>query len=147
MSKITIMKYEHRPFVYIKFRGDLEITDENFEEYKKEYLELLMTCKQNHDKIIPIIDVSSLHLLSTKYITKQMEFNKQIFSLHQKFLHFAIIYTESKTMKNLIKMNMFVEKTAVPVFICRSINKINNIIRQNFNVEFDSSLLFSQQTI
>ncbi len=145
-SNITFIDRTHRPFIYIKFRGDIEITDENFEEYKKEYLELLMTCKQNQDKIIPIIDVSAINILSGKYMTKQMEFNKQLFKLHEKYLHFAIIYTESKVLKNLIKINMFVERTAVPVHICRSISKINKIIEQNYGENFDSSVLISKET-
>lgn len=141
-SKLTTFIFTHRPFIYIQFHN-IPITDENFEEYKKEYLELLLTCKINNDKIIPIINVNNVHPMNTQYVIKQTEFNKKIFHLNQKYLISVFIYCESKIFKELIKINMFIDKTAVPVRICRSIEKLNKSIQDNLNISFNSAMLLN----
>jgi len=142
MTRLATIHEQHRPFVFIEFHN-ISVNDENFEEYKKEYLELLVTCKRNNDKIYLIIDVNQLPALPIPYLVKQTELNKQLFNHHQKYLHCAYIYCKSKIFKKMIEFHLFIEKNAVPVKICRSVEKLNYHIEQNFNVTFDFSLYVS----
>lgn len=144
MGKLVHFNLEHRPFVYLEFQN-IPITDENFEEYKREYLELLFTCKQKSDKIIPIINVNSLPILPIQYILKQKQLNQELFQIHKKYLECVYIYCESKIFKELIHLNMFIEKTAVPIHICRSVVKMNRSIQSILSKTFDTKIFISQK--
>jgi hypothetical protein len=139
MTKLVHFNYEHRPFIYIQFQ-DIPITDENFEEYKREYLELLLTCKKQKDKIIPIIDINYLPILPIPYMMKQTKMNKELFQIHKKYLYRVYIYCKNKIFQEMINMYMFVEKTAVPIHICSSFEKIDESILKEQNITFHSSI-------
>ena len=130
------------PFLYIRFH-DVQVTDENFEEYKREYLEILLDCKKQNKRLISIIDVNHLTNLSIPYMIKQSGLNRELFSIHQKYLIAVFIYCESKIFKELIKMHMLVEKPAVSLQICRSIEKLNSAILQKIDLSFDSKTFIS----
>ncbi len=135
--KLATFDVSQHPFLYIRFHN-VDVTDENFEEYKREYLEILLQCKKQNHQLISIIDVNHLSNLSIPYMIKQSGLNRELYSIHQKYLIAVFIYCESKIFKELIKMHMFVEKPAVPLQICRSIEKLNRAVCDKTNLSFDS---------
>lgn len=140
--KLVSFDLSKPPFLYIRFH-DINITDENFEEYKREYLEILLQCKKKNEMKISIVDINHLSNLSIPYMIKQSNLNRELYSIHQKYLTAVFIYCESKIFKELIKMHMFIEKPAVPLQICRSIEKLNQAITNQTNISFDSKVFIS----
>lgn len=140
--RLATFDVSQHPFLYIRFHN-VEVTDENFEEYKREYLEILLDCKKQNKQLISIIDVNHLTNLSIPYMIKQSGLNRELYPIHQKYLMAVFIYCESKIFKELIKMHMFVEKPAVPLKICRSIEKLNMGIREKLNETFDTKTFIS----
>lgn len=140
--KLATFDVSHHPFLYIRFHN-VDVTDENFEEYKREYLEILLQCKKQNHQLISIVDVNHLSNLSIPYMIKQSGLNKELYSIHQKYLIGVFIFCESKIFKELIKMHMLVEKPAVPLKICRSIEKLNISITEKSNISFDTKTFIS----
>ncbi len=140
LEAATICKI-YKPFVYIKFHN-INLNDEIFENYTKKYLELLIECKKNKEKIYVIIDINEFESLPIPYLLKQAQFNKKIFNYNQKYLHCVYIYCKNKLFKQMIKMYMMVEKTAVPLTIFRSLTKLNSSIKEKWNIDFDSHIFF-----
>lgn len=140
--KLATFDVSQHPFLYIRFHN-VEVTDENFEEYKREYLEILLDCKKQNKQLISIIDVNHLSNLSIPYMIKQSGMNRELYSIHQKYLTAVFIYCESKIFKELIKMHMLVEKPAVPLKICRSIEKLNSGIREKINSPINTETFIS----
>ena len=140
--KLATFDVSQHPFLYIRFLN-VEVTDENFEEYKREYLEILLDCKKQNKQLISIIDVNHLTNLSIPYMIKQSSMNRELYSIHQKYLIAVFIYCESKIFKELIKMHMFIEKPAVPLQICRSIEKLNSGIREKINSQINTETFIS----
>ena len=97
----------------------------------------MLVCKKNKEKIILIIDVNEFAGLPLQYMVKQKEFNKQIFHLNEKYLESVFIYCKNKMMKQMIQMNMMIEKTAAPLYICRSVEKLNRNIEKYTHKTFD----------
>ncbi len=144
MTKLVKFNYHHRPFIYLQFQ-DIPITDENFEEYKREYLELLLTCKKQKDKIIPIIDINLLPILPIPYMMKQTQMNKELFQIHKKYLYRVYIYCKNRIFQEMIQMYMFVEKTAVPIHICNSFQKIDASILKEEEKVFQSAIMIENK--
>jgi hypothetical protein len=136
MNPFSTFISDFRPFLYIRFH-DVNITESMFEEYKENYLKELLVCKKNKEKIILIIDVNEFAGLPLQYMVKQKEFNKQIFHLNEKYLESVFIYCKNKMMKQMIQMNMMIEKTAAPLYICRSVEKLNRNIEKYTQKTFD----------
>ncbi len=136
MNSFSTFVSDFRPFLYIRFH-DVNISESLFEEYKENYLKELLVCKQNKEKIILIIDVNELPGLPLQYMVKQKEFNKQVFHLNEKYVECVFIYCKNKMMKQMIQMNMMLEKTAAPLYICRSVEKLNRSIQKHTKKEFD----------
>ena len=144
MTKLVKFNYHHRPFIYLQFQ-DIPITDENFEEYKREYLELLLTCKKQKDKIIPIIDINFLPILPIPYMMKQTQMNKELFQIHKKYLYRVYIYCKNRIFQEMIQMYMFVEKTAVPIHICNSFQNIDASILKEEERIFQSAIMIENK--
>ena len=140
--KLVSFDVSIHPFIYIRFH-DIEVTEENFEEYKREYLEILLQCKKKNEQKISIVDVNHLSNLSIPYMMKQSKLNRELYSIHQKYLIAVFIYCESKIFKELIQLHMLVEKPAVSLQICRSIEKLNHAIFKKTNHEIDSQVFIS----
>ena len=136
MNSFSTFITDFYPFLYIRFH-DVHISDSLFEEYKENYLKQLLVCKQKKEKIVLIIDVNELPGLPLQYMVKQKEFNKKIFHLNEKYVECVFIYCKNKMMKQMIQMNMMLEKTAAPLYICRSIEKLNRSILKHTKKEFD----------
>ena len=105
--KLVSFDVSIHPFIYIRFH-DIEVTEENFEEYKREYLEILLQCKKKNEQKISIVDVNHLSNLSIPYMMKQSKLNRELYSIHQKYLIAVFIYCESKIFKELIQLHMLV---------------------------------------
>ncbi len=139
LPEAALINLEYKPFVYIRFKN-IQINDEIFENYTRKYLELLLSCKKNKEKIYVIIDINEFETLPLPYLLKQAQFNKKIFKFNQKYLHCAYIYCKNKVFKNMIKMFMMVEKPAVPMRIIRSVSKLNQSILDNYNINVDINI-------
>ncbi len=142
MCVIASFIIDYKPFVFIRFHN-VNITNELFNEYKVEYLNILLNCKKNKEKVYMIIDINEFNSLPIPYLLQQAQFNKKIFHLNQKYLHAAYIYCKSKIFKQIISMYFLVEKNAVPLRICRSITKLNTSIKNHFNIDFDCHVFCS----
>ncbi len=81
------------PFVYVKFIHT-NINDDSFEYYKAEYLKILLRCKEEKQKIFLFYDLNVKEANGTiplSYLPKQIEFNKKIFDLNEKYVKVVIL--------------------------------------------------------
>jgi len=128
------------PIVYLKTINGNNITDESFEEFKKMYLELLVKAKKNNEKMILICNLNTSGSLPLKYIMKQAQFNKEIYKYNKEYVKGVCILCKDKSFKNILNLYFSVAKPAAPFKLCRTYEKSNKYLLENFNVKFDVSI-------
>ena len=126
------------PIVHFKLIGN--INDENFEEYKVYYLNLLIKCKKHNEKIILIADLNSNYEMPMKYIFKLALFNKKIFKFNKLYLNAVLIFSQSKSFKNLLNVYLSMITPSSPYKLCSSFEKINLYLTNNLNIHFDANI-------
>ena len=134
---------EFWPVVYLKVDNSIEITDEIFEEYKKKYLSLLVSCKRAGEKIALICDLNDYNNtenIPIKYIMKQVQFSKETYKFNKEYLNGICILCKSKTFKNILNMYFAFSKPAAPFKLCRSNEKANIFLKDKCKVNFDVSI-------
>jgi len=131
---------EHWPVVYFK-SGTININDENFDEYKKSYLQLLVRCKRNNQQMILICDLNSFNndndAFPIKYFIKQSNFNKEIYDFNKKYLKCVCILCKNKNIKTMLNLYFSVSRPAAPYKLCRSNEKANSYINEKGNINFN----------
>lgn len=141
---------EFWPVVYLKVDNNIELTDELFDEYKKKYLSLLVSCKRLGDKIALIFDLNNynnIENIPVKYIMKQVQFNKEIYKFNKEYLRGICILCKNKTFKNILNMYFAFSKPAAPFKLCRSNEKANIFLQDKCKVNFDVSIFNKSDTI
>jgi hypothetical protein len=126
------------PIVHFKLIGN--INDENFEIYKVYYLNLLIKCKKNKEKIILIADLNSNYDMPMKYIFKLALFNKKLFKFNKLYLNAVLIFSQSNSFKNLLKVYLSMITPSSPYKLCSSFEKINLYLTNNLNINFDVNI-------
>lgn len=138
------------PIVYLKVDNSIEMTDEIFEEYKKKYLSLLVSCKRAGDKIALIFDLNNFNNtenIPVKYIMRQVQFNKEVYKFNKEYLRGICILCKSKTFKNIVNMYFTFTKPAAPFKLCRSNEKANIFLKDKCKVNFDVSIFNKSDSI
>ena len=133
---------ENWPVVYFKFNSN-EINDELFEEYKKYYLNLLVKCKRNDEKMILICDLNYLNMnenFPLKYIMKQSQFSKETYKFNKEYVKCICILCKSKNFKTILNMYFGLAKPAAPFKLCRTNEKANLFIKDKAKIDFDISI-------
>lgn len=141
---------EFWPVVYLKVDNTIEITDEIFDEYKKKYLSLLVSCKRLGDKIALIFDLNNynnIENIPVKYIMKQVQFNKEIYKFNKEYLRGICILCKSKTFKNILNMYFAFSKPAAPFKLCRNNEKANIFLQDKCRLNFDVSIFNKNDTL
>lgn len=134
---------EFWPVVCLKVDNSIELTDEIFEDYKKKYLSLLVSCKRAGDKIALIFDLNNYYNtenIPIKYIMKQVQFSKEIYKFNKEYLRGVCILCKSKTFKNILNMYFAFSKPAAPFKLCRNNEKANIFLQDKCKVNFDVSI-------
>ncbi len=132
------------PFVYVKFIHT-NINDDSFEYYKAEYLKILLRCKEEKQKIFLFYDLNVKEANGTiplSYLPKQIEFNKKIFDLNEKYVKVVSVLSKDIHVRNVLKLSFGCIKNACPFKISSSFEKVSRYLKKNFNTDFDP-LLFS----
>ena len=143
IENIIHFNTEQWPVVYFK-SGNVQINDENFYEYKKSYLQLLVKCKRNNEKMILICDLNSFNndteVLPIKYFMKHSNFNKEMYDFNKKYLKCVCILCKNKNIKTMLNLYFSISKPASPYKLCRSIEKANLFINEKGDINFDISI-------
>ena len=117
------------PSIYIKNNNFLN--DNILEEYKKDYLTILIRCKNNKEKIILFMDIYDKSEIQMPYIKKMTEFHRSIEDYNKLYVEYIYILCKSKIIKNVISMLLSFEKPAVPCKIIRSLDKLETLFYKN----------------
>ena len=142
MNIIIIMvelNTEHWPIVYFRSVNEI-MNDDLFEEYQKVYLNLLIKCKKNNEKMILITDLmnsSNDNNLPIKYLIKQVQFSNKIYEFNKKYLKCVVVLCKNKSFKNLIKLLISLLKQPSPHKICTCYAKANLYLLEKFNINFN----------
>ena len=126
------------PIVYIKNKNSI-ITDEIIEEYKKDYLSVLIRCKNNNEKIYIIINIYFRTDVPIKFMQSISKFNKSIYDYNKKYVNYIYILCESKIFKNVLSMMIAMEKPASPYKIVRSTEKLKKLFHENHGIQLDDN--------
>ena len=137
---ISNFNLDYWPIVYFKSSGN-EINDEIFEEYKKYYLNLLIRCKNNNEKMVLICNLNKLTIYPIEFIMKQAEFTKQIYKFNKEYVRCVCILCKDKNFKNILNLFFTFVKPASPYKLCRSYEKVNKYLFENFNIIFDTNII------
>jgi len=130
------------PIIYLKSYNNY-INDDLFELYKKQYLSLLIKCKNNKEKIILICDLTTLNNcenLPLNYIMKHANFNKEIYKYNKEYVKAVCILCSNSSLKNILNLYFTISKPASPYKIFKNNDKINKYLMDNFNIEFNISI-------
>lgn len=130
------------PIIYFKVCD--EINDENFEEYKVNYLNLLIKSKKNKDKVFLIADLNTEIQIPMKYIFKLATFNKKLYKFNKLYLECVCIFSQSKTFKNILNIYLSLITPSSPYKLCSSFDKINIYLKNNFNLDFNTSVFYDK---
>lgn len=117
-----------------------EVNDENFEQYKVNFLNLLLRCKKNKEKMLLICNLETDITIPMKYVFKLALFNKKIFKFNKLYLQGVCVLSKSKTFKNIFKIYLSLITPSSPYKLCSSYIKINNYIKKEFQINFDTSI-------
>lgn len=129
------------PIIYLRSYNDL-INDNLFEKYKKEYLTILLKCKNNKEKIILIYDLINLNNyenLAIKYIMKYANFNKEIYKFNKEYIKAVCILCNNSGFKNILNLYFTISKPASPYKLCQNYEKATKYLLEKFNVNYDIS--------
>ena len=118
------------PIIYIKNKNNV-LNDSILEEYKKDYLTILIKCKNNKQKIILFMDIYEKSDIQISYIKKMTEFHKSIEEHNKLYVEYMYVLCKSKILKNVISMLLSVETPAVPCKIIRSLDKLESAFMEN----------------
>lgn len=132
------------PMAYVKFTN-CEMTDEIFDEYKRNYLNMLIRCKNNKEKIILICDLDHTQNMPLNYLMKQTQFNKEVEKFNKEYVRCVCIMCKNKGFKNMLNLYFSVSKPASPFKIFRSTEKANKYINDKFNIKFDINKLYDKK--
>lgn len=133
---------EFWPVVYFGFdkNSNPSFDDESFEKYKKSYLELLVRCKRNKEKMIVVCNLTDMNnsdKIPMKYLMKHSQFNKEIYNFNKEYVKGVCILSENKNLKNIINLYFSLAKPAAPFKMCRSFKKGNIFLKEKCNFDFD----------
>jgi hypothetical protein len=127
------------PMVYIKLSEE-NLNDQIFEEYQKNYLNLLIRCKKNNEKMVIITNLTNLtnkNNISMKYMMKQLKFSNKINEFNKKYVKLVIILCHSKSLKSLINTVFSFIKPAAPYKLFINSEKANSYLLDNYSINFD----------
>ena len=136
---ISNFNLDYWPIVYFKSSGN-SVDDESFEEYKKYYLNLLIKCKNNNEKMILICNLNKLTSYPLEFVAKQAEFSKQIFKFNKEYVKCVCILCKDKSFKNILNLFFTFVKPATPYKLCRSFDKVDKYLFEKFNFTFKSNV-------
>lgn len=118
------------PIIYIKNKNNF-LNDEILEQYKKDYLIILIRCKNNKEKIILFMDIYEKTEVQMPYIKKMADFHKSVEEYNKVYVEYIYVLCKSKIMKNVISMLLSVESPAVRCKIIRSLDKLQVSFLEN----------------
>jgi len=118
------------PIIYIKNKNNY-LNDAILEEYKKDFLTILIRCKNNKEKIILFMDIYEKTEVQMPYIKKMADFHKSVEEYNKVYVEYIYVLCKSKIMKNVISMLLSVETPVVPCKIIRSLDKLHSSFLEN----------------
>jgi hypothetical protein len=118
------------PIIYIKNKNNC-LNDGILEEYKKDYLTILIRCKNNKEKIILFMDIYERTEVQMPYIKKMSEFHKSVEEYNKVYVEYIYVLCKSKIMKSIISMLLSVENPSVRCKIIRSLDKLQSAFLEN----------------
>jgi hypothetical protein len=127
------------PLVYF-YIDDNGMNQDDFEEYKKTYLKILVKCKKEKTKIILISDLNNQNKLELKYVMKQAYFNLKIEKFNKLYVRIVCVYLTDKSFKKILNMYFNICKPYCPYKICVSYDLINKFIKETTNEEHDTHI-------
>jgi len=134
----------HWPVVYIEYDSSVEITDDDFEEYKRQYTELLVRCKTEKIQIYIICNIGKALELPMKYVVKQQKLNEELFEYNKQYIKCVCVLVNSMVMKNILKLYFCCSRVASPYKITQNYTKINKYLKEKMNYTFDISVFHTE---
>jgi hypothetical protein len=138
---------EHWPIVYFKSENkekNIDNDNDNFEQYKEFYLNLLIKCKRNKEQMIVICDlmdiISTNNNVPMKYIMKHVKFNKEIYKFNKEYVKGVCILCNNKNIKNILNIYFGMVKPATIIKVFRSYSKANIFIKDILKINFDINI-------
>ena len=123
------------PYIKIKFTNN-DCSDSGFEEHLNNFRNLYKLCEKNKEKMCIIFDLRDVPIGGLKYVSKQVQFNKEIKPLSEKHLEYSFFLT-SKIGKHLLDMVFSFEKPVSPYTIFNKETKLIEFIKN-----YDSTKIY-----
>jgi len=127
------------PLVYF-FVDNNEMNENDFEEYKKTYLKILLKCKKDKCQIILISDLNNQKNLDLKYVMKQAYFNLKIEKFNKLYVKTVCVLLQDSNFKKILNMYFNISKPYCPYKICKSYNIINSFIKDTLDEVYDTNI-------
>ena len=127
------------PLVYF-FVDDNGMNENDFENYKKIYLQILLKCKKENVKIILISDLNNQKKVDMKYVMKQAYFNLKIEKFNKLYVKVVCVYLKDKNFKKILNMYFNICKPYCPYKICNTYESINKFIKCELNEEYNTNV-------
>lgn len=136
---------EDWPIVYFKSENnENNVDNDNFEQYKEFYLNLLIKCKRNKEKMIIICDLMNIKSTNNnvpmKYIMKHVKFNKEMYKFNKEYVKGVCILCNNKNIKNILNIYFGMVKPATIIKVFRSYEKANIFIQDVLKTNFDVNI-------
>lgn len=126
----NIFSLEYWPIIYVKNNNET-LNDELLEEYQKDFLKILIRCKNNKEKVILLIDIYNKSGVQMNYMSKISQFHRRTEEYNKKYIDHIYILCESKFTKNLISMFLTNENPVAPCNVIRSLSKLRYAFHHN----------------
>lgn len=127
------------PLVYF-FVDDNGMNENDFENYKKTYLQILLKCKKEKTKIILISDLNNQKKIDIKYVMKQAYFNLKLEKFNKLYVRIVCVYLKDKNFKKILNMYFNICKPYCPYKICNSYDIINQFIKNELKEDYVTNI-------
>jgi len=134
----TYFNIKKWPIIYFTANGDNQMKDEYFEDFKREYLSLLVKCKKSNEQIVLICNINSSGNFEMANIIKFAKFNKEIHAFNKAYVKCVAILCSDRNFKNILNIYFTFAKPASPYKLCRSHLKIDKYLKEKWEISFES---------
>jgi hypothetical protein len=126
------------PIIFFTANGDNQMMDQYFEDFKREYLSLLVRCKKNNEQIVLICNINSSGNFEMANIMKFAKFNKEIHAFNKAYVKCVAMLCADRNFKNILNIYFTFAKPASPYKLCRSHLKVDKYLKEKWGITFES---------
>ena len=126
------------PIVYMKNDNIDNLTPDIIEEYKKDYLKILIYTRDSGTKIYFIVNILKLKNIPMKHMYDIFQFSRKVKDYNQLYIAHIFILCKNSSTRTFINSFFLVEKPVCPVDIIKNTTALKTTFLERYNIDIDN---------